>query len=382
MRLIFLVDTVLPHINQCASVANAKNSISILQNLLIESNSGKDGLPLILITGSDNETWLQTNACVESFDENFSICVNANDFNKALSNLKGKRIEMDIDTQKHIIKCCHDNGHFQLPCFDSEEYPRPIDVRNEQDIVSKKISSSSLLLALNKVSFATANDELRPVMNGIHFDFKDYGLVIVASDGRVLAKNTDTTIKSDNSEIDGFNLPKKPSVILHNILNGDEKEVNLYFNERVVAFSNDDFFITTRLIEGRYPNYDSVIPKDNTLIATFRRNDFISALKRVLPMSNTSSNMVSVLFANQKITISAIDIDFSRSASETINCDYDDNEIKIGFNGFNLLSVLQTIDDIDVKVLMKEPNRACIFTRACDDEKTQYISLLMPLRID
>ena len=115
MRLIFLVDDVLPHINQCASVANAKNSISILQNLLIESNSGKDGLPLILITASDNETWLQTNACVESFDENFSICVNANDFNKALSNLKGKRIEMDIDTQKHIIKCCHDNGHFQLP---------------------------------------------------------------------------------------------------------------------------------------------------------------------------------------------------------------------------------------------------------------------------
>ena len=198
----------------------------------------------------------------------------------------------------------------------------------------------------------------------------------------MLAKNTDTTIKSDNSEIDGFNLPKKPSVILHNILNGDEKEVNLHFNERVVAFSNDDFFITTRLIEGRYPNYDSVIPKDNTLIATFRRNDFISALKRVLPMSNTSSNMVSVLFANQKITISAIDLDFSRSASETINCDYADNEIKIGFNGINLLSVLQTIDDIDVKVLMKEPNRACIFTRACDDKKTQYISLLMPMRID
>jgi DNA polymerase-3 subunit beta len=92
--------------------------------------------------------------------------------------------------------------------------------------------------------------------------------------------------------------------------------------------------------------------------------------------------MVSVLVANQKITISAIDLDFSRSASETINCDYDDNEIKIGFNGINLLSVLQTIDDIDVKVLMKEPDRACIFTRACDDEKTQYISLLMPMRID
>lgn len=382
MKLIFLVDDVLPHINQCASVANAKNSIGILQNLLIESNSEKDGLPQILITGSDSETWLQTNACVESFNEDFSICVNANDFNKALSNLKGKRIEMDVDTQKHTIKCCHDNGHFQLPCFDSEEYPQPIDVLNEQDIVSKKINSSRLLLALNKVSFATANEELHPILNGVHFDFKDYGLVVVASDSRVLAKNTDTTIKSDNSEIDGFNLPKKPSVILHNILNGDDKEVNLYFNERIVAFSNDDFKITTRLIEGRYPNYDSVIPKDNTLTATFSRNDFISALKRVLPMSNISSNMVIVLFANQKITISATDIDFSRSASETISCDYGDNEIKIAFNGINLLSVLQTIDDIDVKVLMKEPNRACIFTRACDDEKTQYISLLMPMKID
>ena len=380
MRLIFLVDDVLPHINQCASVANAKNSISILQNLLIESNSGKDGLPLILITGSDNETWLQTNACVESFDENFSICVNANDFNKALSNLKGKRIEMDIDTQKHIIKCCHDNGHFQLPCFDSEEYPRPIDVRNEQDIVSKKISSSSLLLALNKVSFATANDELRPVMNGIYFDLTPDSLSIVASDGHKLVRNQNFTIKNDIPA--SFVLPKKPATLLKNVLSKDEGDVTIKFNDRNAEIIFTDGTLNCRLIEGRYPNYNSVIPKDNPNHVTIDRKSLLSAIRRVLPFASESSQLVRFHLEMCKLEVSSQDLDFATAAKEHLTCEYTNKPMSIGFKGSSLLEILNNIDSEEVVLQLADPSRAGIIVPATQPENEDVLMLIMPMLLN
>lgn len=378
MKLQFNVDAWLPKISQCVAVVSSKNSLPILSDLLIEK---KEGGGCVTITASDSETWLSVKADVVSSDAPMRFCINAVDFHKALLNLKGKEIEMDVNQQANVVTCKHANGHFKLPCEDAGDFPQAIELNDETMV--KIITGSHMLFALEKAGFATANDELRPVMNGVHFDFTDSGMVAVASDGHKLAKFKNKEITTDCTEgIKGFTLPKKPANLLMNILSNYDGQIKLKFNERAVVVNNDWFKLTTRLIEGKYPNYESVIPKENEKCAIINKADFISALKRVLPMSNTTSELVSVNVTADKITLSAVDNDFSKSASEHIACVYNNDEITIGFKGSTLLAIVQNIDGDSVQMLLKDPSRAALFTPNNGAETTEYVSLLMPMIIN
>ena len=378
MKLVFEVDSILPRLAQCVSIVNTKNSLPILSDLFIETNDLQGD---IVITASDSETWLSVKADVVEADKDIRVCIGASDFYKALSNLKGKTIEMVIDEITHVVTCSHGKGHFSLPYDDANEFPKatPIDDDGET-VTTKVIDGSRVLRSLEKAGFAVANDELRPIMNGVHFDFLGNMMVTVATDGHKLAKYSDMTIQGDMTP-SGFTLPKKPSTTLMNILSGYDGNIKVVFNDRAVVVNNKDFKMTTRLIEGRYPNYDSVIPKDNEIEVTVSKSDFVSALKRVLPMSNTSSELVSVKLSMGLLTLAAVDFDFSKSASEDIECDYSGAELAIGFKGSTMLSVAQNIDCEQIKIALKDPSRAGLFTPAKDGETTAYVSLLMPMLI-
>ena len=378
MKLVFEVDSILPRLAQCVSIVNTKNSLPILSDLFIETNDLQGD---IVITASDSETWLSVKADVVEADKDIRVCIGASDFYKALSNLKGKTIEMVIDESTHVVTCSHGKGHFSLPYDDANEFPKatPIDDDGET-VTTKVIDGSRVLRSLEKAGFAVANDELRPIMNGVHFDFLGNMMVTVATDGHKLAKYSDMTIQGDMTP-SGFTLPKKPSTTLMNILSGYDGNIKVVFNDRAVVVNNKDFRMTTRLIEGRYPNYDSVIPKDNEIEVTVSKSDFVSALKRVLPMSNTSSELVSVKLSMGLLTLAAVDFDFSKSASEDIECDYSGAELAIGFKGSTMLSVAQNIDCEQIKIALKDPSRAGLFTPAKDGETTAYVSLLMPMLI-
>lgn len=378
MKLKFLVDEVLPRIGMAVSIVNQKNSLPILSDILIESTQEENK---VLIESSDSETWLSVKADVVEADKGIRFCIGASDFYKALSNLKGKTIEMVIDESTHVVTCSHGKGHFSLPYDDANEFPKatPIDDDGET-VTTKVIDGSRVLRSLEKAGFAVANDELRPIMNGVHFDFLGNMMVTVATDGHKLAKYSDMTIQGDMTP-SGFTLPKKPSTTLMNILSGYDGNIKVVFNDRAVVVNNKDFKMTTRLIEGRYPNYDSVIPKDNEIEVTVSKQDFVSALKRVLPMSNTSSELVSVKLSMGLLTLAAVDFDFSKSASEDIECDYSGAELAIGFKGSTMLSVAQNIDGEQIKIALKDPSRAGLFTPAKDGETTAYVSLLMPMLI-
>lgn len=387
MKLKFDVDSLLPRIGQCVSVVNTKNSLPILNDLLFETKDDGNGGVCLLMTASDSETWLSVKGSLMEADKDIRICVNATDIYKALSNLKGKQIEMAIDESAHTITCKHANGRFSLPFEEASEYPQPAAIEsNDETATTKMLVGSHVLRSLEKAGFATANDELRPVMNGVHFDFLPDGMVSVATDGHKLAKFKDKEVTfekvgGDESPIKGFTLPKKPSTTLMNILSGYDGNIKLVFNDRAVIVNNTDFKMTTRLIEGRYPNYDGVIPKDNDVIVTVPKADFVSALKRVLPMSNTSSELVSVKMSMGMITLEAVDFDFSKSASENIECDYFGAEIAIGFKGSVMLAVAQNIDGDHIKIALKDPSRAGLFVPANEGETTEYTSLLMPMLI-
>lgn len=378
MKLVFEVDSILPRLAQCVSIVNTKNSLPILSDLFIETNDLQGD---IVITASDSETWLSVKADVVEADKDIRFCIGASDFYKALSNLKGKTIEMVIDESTHVVTCSHGKGHFSLPYDDANEFPKatPIDDDGET-VTTKVIDGSRVLRSLEKAGFAVANDELRPIMNGVHFDFLGNMMVTVATDGHKLAKYSDMTIQGDMTP-SGFTLPKKPSTTLMNILSGYDGNIKVVFNDRSVVVNNKDFKMTTRLIEGRYPNYDSVIPKDNEIEVTVSKQDFVSALKRVLPMSNTSSELVSVKLSMGLLTLAAVDFDFSKSASEDIECDYSGAELAIGFKGSTMLSVAQNIDGEQIKIALKDPSRAGLFTPAKYGETTAYVSLLMPMLI-
>jgi DNA polymerase III, beta subunit len=379
----FNTDDVLPYLQQVAGVVNAKSSLPILSDILFTTQIDETtNERKFMLTASDGETWLSIYVEKHEFDENMRFCVNATDILKALANLKGSTIVMELDESTHTIKCSYENGHFSMPYDETNEYPKPN--MNMEGACVKSINDTKLLKAIEKAGFATANDELRPVMNGVHFDFLNTCMVAVASDGHKLAKYTDLTITSEEIQPSGFTLPKKPSHTLLTILSSYnyDMDIELKYNDKCVYFACDRFSLITRLIEGRYPNYDAVIPKDNTIETTLDKNAFISALKRVLPMGNASSELVELSFQMGQLTLKTEDIDFSKSAKEDVNCDYASQEMTIGFKGSALLGVLQNIDGDEVKVQLKDATRAGLFKPSKDSDTTTYLSLLMPMLVN
>lgn len=377
-------DEILPSLAMVSSVVNPKNSLPILNDVRIETKDDGNGGTILVFMASDSETWLQMKATCEESDKDVAICIEAKSFLQALRNLGGKLVEMTIDDDKHTVLCSYGNGRFSLPFANANEFPLPI--ATIDDAKEKRIDAQKLLTAIEKAGFATANDELPSVMNGVHFDFYPYGMVTCATDGHKLAKYTDLTITFDgdaNPVVDGYTLPKKPCHTLISVLaNTVAGDVKISFNDRLVAVNNTMFKMTTRLIEGRYPNYDAVIPKENNKIALVDKAAFVSALKRVLPMGNSNSELVALGFNSGNMTISAEDFDFSKSASEDVCCDYTQEPFSIGFKGSVLLQMLQNIDGDVVKLAMSDASRAGVISEDKSHECYDYTSLIMPMLLN
>ena len=379
----FQTEDFLPSLAMVNTVVLSKNTLPILSDVRIEiKNDGQDGVYAALMT-SDSETWLQMKAPLLEAEVGIVICIEAKGLLQALRNLGGKPVTMEIDDSKHIVKCDYGNGHFSLPYEDAQDFPLPMAAPDGAK--TKLMDAKKMLTAIEKAGFATANDELRPVMNGVRFEFFADGMVAVASDGHKLAKYKDLTITYDNSEdqtIYGFTMPKKPCSTLLNVLGSTAAgDIKVMFNDRCFTVNNYQFKLTARLIEGRYPNYDAVIPKTNDKIVNVDKSAFISAMKRVLPMSSSTTELVSLTFADGMMTIASEDFDFSKSASENIPSDYPltSAPMSIGFKGSTLLQLLQNVDGDTVKMALADPSRAGLITEGTTNSVYEYTSLLMPM---
>lgn len=371
----FNSDELTPSLALVSSVAPVKSSLPILNDVRIETKDGNQ----VELTTSDGETWLQWRTSITEAEEGLSLCIEAKALLQALRNLNGKAIEMQINEEKHVVVCKYDKGKFSLPYEDAKDYPTPS--QNTDDLKEKLVDSRKILKAIERTNFATSNDELRPVMTGVRFEFRNDGMVAVATDGHKLAKYKDLTI-TDAADVYGFTMPKKPCNTLTNVLaNTIDCNLKLAFNERCFILTNTQFELTARLIEGRYPNYDSVIPKSNDKIVTIDKASFITAMKRVLPMGNITSELVSLTLFNGTMTIAAEDFEFSKSASEVISCDYGAElpSFSIGFKGSSLLQLLQNIDGDTVIISLADPTRAGLITEGTPNNVYEYTSLLMPM---
>lgn len=372
----FNSDELTPSLALVSSVAPVKSSLPILNDVRIETKEDNQ----VELTTSDGETWLQWRTSITEAEEGLSLCIEAKALLQALRNLNGKAIEMKIDEEKHVVVCKYDKGKFSLPYEDAKDYPTPS--QNTDDLKEKLVDSRKILKAIERTNFATSNDELRPVMTGVRFEFRNDGMVAVATDGHKLAKYKDLTITSNEEEMFGFTMPKRPCGTLMNVLASTiDSNIDVVFNDRCLVVTNTQFKMTARLLEGRYPNYDAVIPKTNDKIVNIEKAAFITALKRVLPMGSLTSELVALTFYNGEMTISAEDFEFSKSASEVVGCDYSPElpSFSIGFKGSSLLQLLQNIDCDTVKISLAEPSRAGIITEGEENNTYDYTSLIMPM---
>lgn len=363
----------MPTIARVASVVGSKTTLAILDNLLLETKNDKEGNTYLFITASDAETWLTMKLRVEASGESLRTCISANDFKKALSNLGD--VDVVLTFKDNNVVCSYGVGDFTLPIFDAQDYPiASIDMDGASSFV---VYGWRLQRALEKSSIATANDALRPIMNGVHFDlFKD-SLIAVSSDGQRLVKYRDDKVEGED-ETKSFNLPNKPSSIIVPIIAAEE-EIKIAFNEKGCVISNSTFKLTTRLIEGRYPNYAAVIPQTCNFKVSINKESLSRALKRVLPMGSTTSELIKLKFTRGNLEVSAKDVDFAKSARENIPCDFDGEIFEIGFKGSSLISLLSPIEEETITLELTAKDRACVIY---SDNKDEYLSLLMPMLLN
>jgi DNA polymerase-3 subunit beta len=270
------------------------------------------------------------------------------------------------------------NGRYSVVAQNADEYPIPVTLGDSA--VHVEMEASTMLNGINRALFATADDELRPVMNGIYFDITTDDLTMVASDGHKLVRNKNFATKGNEKA--AFILPKKPATLLKNLLGKEQGAVSIDFDDRNATFTLPNYRMVCRLIEGRYPNYNSVIPQNNPHKVTIDRAILLSALKRVSVFSSQASSLIKLRLQDNQLVLSGQDIDFSTSAEETINCSYSGSPMSIGFKATFLIDILNNITGQDVIIELADPSRAGVLVPAEQEENEDLLMLLMPMMLN
>ena len=375
MKFIVSSSELLSHLQSVSKAISGKSTIPILDSFLFDLDSGK-----LTITASDLESTLITKLSIENSEGSGKIALEAKRLLDILKEFPEQPLTFEIDSETLSTNILSENGKFSVVGSPSDEYPQSPEL-SESATVKFSLGAKVLDNGINKSVFATANDELRPVMNGIYFSLTKNDITFVASDSHKLVryKRTDGKAKQDSS----FILPKKPSNLLKGLLAGLDDDVSIEFDEKNAVFSFLGFKLICRLTEGKYPNYESVIPTDNPNKLIINRNDLYNTVKRVSVFSNQASNLIKLHLTANEITVSAQDIDFSISAHERLACQYEGDDMEIGFKSVFLSEILQNIGSEEVVFEMSDPSKAGIMLPfESDSDNEDVLMLLMPMMIN
>ena len=356
-----------------AKVIASKNTLPILESFLFEVNGN-----VLTITGSDNENVMRTTLPLLESDGNGVIAIPSRTTLDVVKELPEQPLAFDIDTNTFNVEVTYQNGKYNFTAQDGTAYPKPEGVSEGTSVIT--IPANILNANITRSMFAIGSDDMRPVMNGLYFDLQTTGLSIVASDGHKLVRNVISTITGATPA--AFILPKKPATLLKNVLPKDNSDVVIKFgtNSAEIIFAGGT--LTCRLIEGRYPNYSSVIPESNPNQLTIDRLSLLSALRRVLPFASESTQLIRFKLEAGKLEISSEDIDFSTSAKEAVNCDYTGNNMSIGFKGGSMTDILNSLESDEVTIQLADPSRAGLILPSVQPESADVLMLLMPMLLN
>lgn len=371
MNFIISSTSLLRHLQSISGVLSTSNSLPILDNFLFEINDGQ-----LTVSASDLETTMRTTLEVEA-NESGKIAVPAKLILDVLKNLPDQPCTFLVDKATYSIEIAYDNGKSKMVGYNGEEFPRVPSIERSSSI---KIAGEIISKAINKTLFATGNDDLRPVMSGVFCQFSPEDITFVATDAHKLVRYRRTDSEATGSS--SFILPKKPLNLLKSNLTGTE-EVLMEYNESNAVFTFNDIVLICRLIDGKYPNYDAVIPKENPNVLTIDRAQFLSSIKRVSIFANKTTHQVKLKLAGSELTLSAEDVDFSNESNERLTCNYVGDDMEIGFNSRFLMEMLNNIETSEIRLEMSEPSRAGLLMPALkDNENEDILMLVMPVMLN
>ena len=378
MKFVVSSTELLSHLQAISRVINSKNSLPILDNFLlhIEGNT-------LTMTASDIETTLITSMTVDNVEGDGKVAVVSRLLLDTLREFADQPLTFSINDSNLAMVITSANGSYNFIGQNGDEYPRMPQLLDESRVLTLPVTS--LAAGISKTLFCTADDELRPVMNGVYFDIEKESITFVATDAHKLVRLktplTSITLGEDEEKV-SFILPKKPATMLKNILPKESGEVEVKFDSKNAYFKLANYTMICRQVEGRFPNYNGVIPKQNLYKIIIDRSTFINALKRVSVFSNQASNLIKLDFHDNMIHISAQDIDFSISAEETINCQFEGEPIKIVFKSAFLIEILNNIDSSDVVLEITDPSRAGLMLPFENQTNEELLMLLMPMLLN
>jgi DNA polymerase-3 subunit beta len=375
MKFVVSSTELLGHLQAISRVISSKNTLPILDNFLFNI-SGND----LEITASDLESTLITRMHLDNITGSGTVALPARILLDTLKEFSEQPLTFDINPDTMAVVINSENGRFSIVGQNGIDFP-VLPVIKKEKRFGFNVAADVLLAGISRTLFATADDELRPVMGGILVEASTSRLTFVASDAHKLVRYQRSDAKADDNA--SFILPKKPASLLKNILPRENGVVSVEFDDRNAFFNLSDYKVVCRLVEGNYPNYNSVIPKNNPRKVRIDRLELYNILRRVSVFSNQASNLVKLQFTPNQITVSAQDVDFSISAYERHKCLYEGDDMEIGFKSVFLIEILSNIASQDVVIELADPTRAGLFLPSeTANEDEDLLMLLMPMMIN
>jgi len=371
MKFIVSSTYLLKQLQVLGGVINSSNTLPILDNFLFDIDNNS-----LTVSASDLETTMSSTLDIES-DSKGSVAIPARLLLDTLKTFPEQPLTFTVE-ENNTVEISSNHGKYALAYADGAEFPKAVAL---EDPSSTTIAGNILATAINKTIFAAGNDDLRPVMSGVFFQFSTDNLTFVATDAHKLVKYTREDVSA--SQVAEFIMPKKPLTLLKGILAASDENVTIEYNDSNAKFTFENTILVCRLIDGKYPNYEAVIPKENPNKLSIDRTQFLNSVKRVSIFSNKTTHQIRLKIAGAELNISAEDIDYSNKAEERLTCDYQGDDMQIGFNSRFLTEMLNNLNASDVQLEMSMPNRAGILTPVDGLDEGEHVTMLvMPVMLN
>ncbi len=370
MKFILSSHVLLKSLQAVSGVLSSNNTLPILDDFLFEV--GENSLK---ITASDLETTMSITTELTMSEEPGIVAVPARLLLDTLKTLPDIPVTFNVNTDNFAIEILAGEGKYKMSGHNGQEFPETPSIEQGNSLT---INSITLAEAISKTVFATGNDELRPVMSGVLLELTDERVSFVATDAHKLVRYSRLDVKSDVTT--SIILPTKPLNQLKNILTQNDTEVKIEYTEKNAFFSFGNIHLICKLISGKYPNYTAVIPTENPNKLHIERLPLLTAIKRVSIFANQSTNQIRFNITGKQLELSAEDIDYSNEAHERLNCNFEGEDMEIGFNSKFLQEMLNNTDAEEIIIEMSQANRAGLIIPVEDGNKDEDIlMLIMPV---
>ncbi len=373
MKFIVSSSLLLKNLQLISGVLSTNNTLPILDDFLFELHEDS-----FTVTASDLETTMSVTIALDKAEKPGSVAIPAKKLLDVLKTFADIPVTFTVNKDTFGVELSAGEGKYKLSGHNSEEYPKKPVLEDTKQLT---INSNILADAINKTIFATGNDELRPVMSGVNCELSPENIVFVATDAHKLVRYKRLDAKSES--VANFILPKKPLNQLKHIFAIEDFPVKLEYNDTNAFFSFNNVYLVCRLIEGKYPNYEAVIPPENPNVLTIERLTLLNSIRRVAIFANQSTHQIRFKLSGKELVLSAEDIDYQNEARERLTCNFEGEDMEIGFNSRFLQEMLNNINNDEVKIEMSEPNRAGILLPVDNENKEEDILMLvMPVMLN